>query len=174
MLNVYLGALAFGVTLLVASLVLGGKDAGHDGHIEGDIAGWAPVTSLRFWVFMLAFGGGTGLALTKLGTGELVTALAALGVGWSAGAIAIAIIGKLRKDSVSSEVAIRELVGATGTLVLPIGPGKPGKVRVDVKGRTEDFVANGVDDAIELPTGAPVLIVSEGEPGTLLVAKGEM
>ena len=174
MTNVYLGAVAFGVTLLVASLLLGGKDSGHDGHVEGDIVGWAPITSLRFWVFLLAFGGGAGLALTKLGSSEWVSAGGALGVGWAAGAIAIAIVNSLNKNSVSSEVLSSELVGTTGTLVLPVAPGKPGKVRVDVKGRTEDYVANLVDEGLELPTGTSVLIVAEGDRGTLLVAKGEM
>src|SRR5690348_3492855 len=58
--HIYLGAVAFGVTLLVASLFLhGGKDI-HHGHDSADALGWAPVTSLRFWVFFFAFGGGTG------------------------------------------------------------------------------------------------------------------
>jgi len=173
--HIYLGAVAFGVTLLVASLVLGGKDAGHDGHVEGDIGmGWAPIGSLRFWVFVLAFGGGAGLALTELGSSEWVAAGGALGIGWLAGAVAVAIVGSLRKHSVSSEVGGLELVGTTGMLVLPVAPGKPGKVRVDVKGRTEDFVANLVEEGAELPTGTPVLIVAEGDRGSLLVAKGEM
>lgn len=172
--NVYLGAVAFGITLLVASLILGGKDTGHDGHVEGDVAGWAPITSLRFWVFLFAFGGGAGLALTELGSSELVAAGGALGIGWGAGALALAIVGSLRKHSVSSEIGADDLVGTTGTLVLPVGPGKPGKVRIDVKGRQEDFVANLVDDGVELATGASVLIVAHGERGTLLVAKGEM
>lgn len=174
MINVYLGAVGFGVTLLLASLVLGGKDSDHDGHVEGDIVGWAPITSLRFWVFLLAFGGGAGIALTKLGSSEWVAAGGALGLGWLAGAIAIAVVNNLKKHSVSSEVGASELVGSTGTLVLPVAPGKPGKVRVDVKGRQEDFVANIVDEGAELPTGTPVLIVAEGDQGTLLVAKGEM
>lgn len=174
MTTIYLAALAFGVTLLVASLLLGGKDLHHDGAIEGDIAGWAPVTSLRFWVFLLAFGGGTGLALTELGSTAWVAAAGALGVGWAAGAIAIAVVASLRKHSVSSAVSGGELVGTTGTLVLPLAPGKPGKVRLDVKGRQEDFVANLVDGADELPTGAAVLVVAEGELGSLLVAKAEM
>lgn len=172
----YLGAVAFGATLLVASLVLGGKDAGHagHGHAGGELGlGWAPVTSLRFWVFLFAFGGGAGLALEALGSSTAIAAVGALGVGWAAGAFAVAAIRSLTRHSVSSELAAAELVGATGTLVLPIGPGKPGKVRLDVKGRTEDFVANLVD-AGELPSGAAVLIIAEGERGTLLVAKTDL
>lgn len=175
--HVYLGAVAFGVTLLAASLVLGGKDSDHGdhSHADGDLAlGWAPVTSLRFWVFLLTFGGGAGLALEALGSSRLVSALGALGVGWAAGAVAVAVIRSLTRHSVSSDLRAADLVGATGTLVLPVAPGKPGKVRVDVKGRIEDYVANIVEDGGELPVGATVLIVAEAERGSLLVAKGEL
>jgi membrane protein implicated in regulation of membrane protease activity len=178
--HVYLGAVAFGVTLLLASLLLGGKDTGHgDGGHAHDSAGgglalgWAPVTSLRFWVFLLTFGGGAGLALTALGSSTAVAAGGALGIGWASGAIAVACIRSLTRHSVSSDVRGADLVGETGTLVLPVGPGKPGKVRLDAKGRTEDYVANLVDGD-ELPSGTAVLIVAEGDLGSLLVAKGEM
>jgi membrane protein implicated in regulation of membrane protease activity len=176
--HVYLGAVAFGVTLLAASFVLGGKDTDHGdhGHAEGGglALGWAPVTSLRFWVFLLTFGGGAGLALGALGSGTAVSAVGALGVGWATGALAIAVIRSLTKHSVSSELRAADLVGATGTLVLPVGPGRPGKVRVDVKGRIEDYVVNIVEDGGELPAGATVLIVAEADRGSLLVAKGEL
>lgn len=174
--HVYLGAVAFGVTLLTASFVLGGKDTDHGGHAhDGDAGlGLAPVASLRFWVFLLTFGGGAGLALEGLGSSAAVAAGGAIGIGWAAGAIAVAVVRTLTKHSVSSELRTADLVGVTGTLVLPIGPGKPGKVRVDIKGRAEDYVANIVDDGIELPSGTPVLIVAEAAHGTLLVSKGEM
>lgn len=172
--HIYLGAVAFGLTLLVASLFLhGGKDTGH-AHDSADALGWAPVTSLRFWVFFFTFGGGTGFALTQLDSSEVVSAVGAVGVGWLSGTLAVAVIRALTKRSVSSEVGASELVGVTGTLLLPVGPNRPGKVRVEVKGRAEDFVANVVEDGGDLPTGAPVLIVAEGDRGSLLVTKHEM
>ena len=181
--HVYLGAVAFGVTLLVASFLMGGKDTDHgdggdahdgDGHDGGDLFGWLPVGSLRFWVFLLTFGGGAGLALTALGSSTVVAAAGALAIGWAAGAVAIGVVRSLNKHSVSSEVGAAELVGATGTLVLPVAPGRPGKVRVALKGRTEDYVANIVEDGGELPSGSAVLIVAESEGGSLLVARGEI
>ncbi|MGE0549411.1 MAG: hypothetical protein AB7O24_05295 [Kofleriaceae bacterium] len=173
--HVYLVAVGFGVTLLLASLVLGGKDTDHGAeHDTGDVAlGWAPFTSLRFWVFFLAFGGGAGLALDHLGSGRVVSAIGAGVIGWVSGALAVAVVRKLTKNSVSSSIASHELVGATGTVLLPVGPNRPGKVRLEIKGRSEDFVANVVDP-IELPSGTPVLVVAEGERGSLLVARGEM
>jgi hypothetical protein len=58
--------------------------------------------------------------------------------------------------------------------VLPVGPGKPGKVRVDAKGRIEDYLANVADDGGELPSGTAVLIVAEGDRGSLLVTRSEL
>jgi membrane protein implicated in regulation of membrane protease activity len=177
--HIYLGAVVFGVILLVASVALGGKDVDHGGggHAHDDGApglAWLPFASLRFWIFLLAFGGATGWALEYLGESVVVAAGGAVGVGWLSGTLAVAIIRALTKRSVSSEVGARELVGTTGELVLPAGPGKPGKVRVDVKGRTEDFIAHVVEDSPELVTGTHVLVVAEGDPGALLVAKHEV
>jgi len=177
--HIYLGAVAFGVTLLLASFLLGGKDTDHGGsghHGTDSDAGlaWAPIGSLRFWVFLFTFGGGAGYALSHMGSGSVVSGVGAAAIGWVAGALAVTVIRSLSKSSVSSEVAASDLVGMTGSLVLPVGPGQPGKVRLDVKGRTEDFVANIVEDAGNLPTGSTVLIVAEGERGSLLVTKHDV
>jgi hypothetical protein len=184
--SIYLGAMAFGITLLAASFLLGGKDTDHGGDVhhggdggdgsDGDVPGlaWAPFGSLRFWIFLFTFGGGAGFALTHMGTSSAVTAGSAAVIGWVSGALAVTVIRTMSKNSVSSGVDPSELVGLTGALTLPIGPGQPGKVRVDIKGRTEDFVANIVEDGGTLPTGSTVLIVAEGERGSLLVTKHEM
>ena len=180
MTHIFLGAVVFGATLLVASLVLGGKDTDHGGSHEGHgdhggfAWGWVPVTSLRFWIFLFAFGGAAGYALSALGEGDAIAIAGAIGVGWLSGALAVAVLRAVGRRAVSSAVSAKELVGVTGHLVLPAAPGQPGKVRIDVKGRTEDFVANVVDDGGSLATGTHVLIVAEGERGSLLVAKHEV
>lgn len=172
--HIYLGAVAFGLTLLVASLFLHGGH-GHDhGHDSAGGLGWAPITQVRFWVFFFAFGGGAGFALAQLGSGEIISAIGAAGVGWMSGTLAVAVVRALMKRSVSSAIGASELVGVTGTLMLPAGPGKPGKVRVEIKGRAEDYVATVVEDGGELSSGTPVLIVAEGDRGSLLVTKHEM
>jgi hypothetical protein len=173
--TLYLGAVAFGVTLLVASFLLGGKDTdgGDGGHADFGLA-WAPFGSLRFWVFLFTFGGGAGYALTKLGSSSVIAGVGAGAVGWMAGALAVTVIRSMTKHSASSELAAAELVGSTGTLTLPAAPGVPGKVRVEINGRAEDFVANVVEDGGNLPTGTTVLIVAEGERGSLLVTKSDV
>lgn len=178
--TLYLAAVAFGVTLLVASFLLGGKDTDHGdggsgdgGHADFGLA-WAPFGSLRFWVFLFTFGGGAGYALTKLGSSSVIAGVGAGVIGWLAGALAVTVIRSMSKHSASSELTSGELVGATGTLTLPAAPGQPGKVRVEIKGRAEDFVANVVEDGGNLPTGTTVLIVAEGERGSLLVTKADV
>ncbi len=172
--NIYLGAVAFGVTLLVASFLLGGKDTDH-GDASGDVGlAWAPFGSLRFWVFFFTFGGGAGYALTRLHGSAVVAGVAAGTIGWVAGALAVTVVRSMTKHSVSSDVEASDLVGMTGELLLPVGPGQPGKVRLDVKGRQEDFVVNVVEDGGNLPTGSTVLVVAEGERGSLLVSKHDV
>ena len=176
--HIYLGAVAFGVTLLVASFLHSGNDDhGDSGHHGTDAAvglAWAPFGSLRFWVFFFTFGGGAGFALSHMGSSAVVSGIGAGAIGWLAGALAVTVVRRLAKGSASSEVSAADLVGMTGALLLPVGPGQPGKVRLDVKGRTEDFVVNVVEDGGNLPTGSTVLIVAEGERGSLLVTKHEM
>lgn len=175
MTTIYLAAVAFGVTLLAASLILGGKDTDHGHGTDTDVGlAWAPVGSMRFWVFLLAFGGGAGYALTKLGSGAVVSAIGAAAIGWAAGSVAVLVVRKVSKASVSTGVEGSDVIGSTGTLLLPVGKDRPGKVRLELKGKAEDFVATIVDDGIELPSGAQVLVVAEGEHGSLLVSKAEM
>ena len=170
--HIYLGAVAFGLTLLVASMFFhGGKDTDHGHDTPG--FGLAPVTSIRFWMFLFMFGGAAGRVLLAL-ENEKIAAAGAVSVGWLSGALAVAIIRGVSKRSVSSAVDAKQLVGATGTLLLPVGPGKPGKVRIALGDRAEDYIANVVDDGGDLPSGSSVLIVAEGDQGSLLVTKHEM
>jgi hypothetical protein len=174
--TVYLAAIAFGVTLLLASLVLGGKDVGH-GHGHGDTGegiAWAPIGSLRFWIFLFAFGGTAGYLLTQLHSSAIVAGIGAAVIGWISGLLAVVVVRAVSKGSVSSGVEGKELIGQTGTLLLPAGKDRPGKLRIQLGSKTEDFVVTLVDDGDDLPTGTPVLVVAEGERGSLLVAKAEM
>jgi hypothetical protein len=190
LLTAYLIAVAFGGTLLTASMVIGGKDTdsgdGHDGDGEGtdkslesvgaagagDGFGWLPASSLRFWTFLLTFGGLVGTALTLLGSpaSALVVGATALGVGWASGVGAVKTVKMLSDKSSDSSTSPAELVGETGQLLLGAGPSDPGKVRLDVKGRIQDFVAIS-DEA--LAAGDRVLIVSSQPDGRLVVTKSD-
>lgn len=189
MLHVYLAALGFGGTLLVASLVMGGKDTAADGADSGDPAdgaegadhgghgdhggagiAWSVARSLRFWTFLFAFGGGVGALLTVLGAvNPVAVAIAACAVGLATGGLATTVM-RVTSGGASSAVGAAELAGATGVVVVAIAPGSVGKIRVEAKGRALDFIAE-TDDATALPTGAEVLVVSGSADGRVQVTR---
>jgi membrane protein implicated in regulation of membrane protease activity len=187
MLGIYLGALAFGGTLLLASLVLGQKDADGGDSVDGDpdpagvdpgapvgVGGidWLPVTSLRFWTFFLAFGGATGSALTQLtelGAGPVGGA--SFAVGWLSGLGMVEAMRTLRRGSVGSEVSTRDLRGEVAEVLIPVARGEVGKVRVVAKGRIHDFIAETDDDGGYV-AGDKVMILGEGAEGRVQVTRG--
>lgn len=172
MLEWYLGALAFGGTLLIASLVLGGghHSGGGHGHVGKDNTGvglaWLPITSLRFWTFFLGFGGAAGSLLTWLtGTGPAFVGIASAAVGWMSGVAVVAAMRAAEKG-VDSEVKPSDLRGETASVTVAIEPGKFGKIRLSIKGRVVDLAAES-DTAFA--TGAKVMIVGDGEDGRVQV-----
>jgi hypothetical protein len=169
--HLYLAAVLFGVVLLLGSLVLGGKDTAHGGHDFDVSVAWAPIASIRFWIFLMTFGGGAGLAIDYFEDNAWLAAGGAIGVGWLSGVLAVGVIRSLSRGSATSQVDTKELVGVTGKLVLPVATGKPGKVRLDVRGRIVDYIAHAVDDTPELLTGSNVLIVEPKPDGSVVVAK---
>src|SRR5687768_13164083 len=147
----YLAATLVGGALLVGSLVLGGDDTDADGDHDGDASDdagtsdgdtdgsdglldvWLPFASLRFWTFVLAFGGLTGTLLTWLDLAPaLVVAIMSLVVGWISGAGVTWAIRRLRRDDVNSEVRAGDFVGHSGRVLLPVARGRVGKVRFEM------------------------------------------
>ena len=168
---VYLGALAFGGTLLIATLVLGLGHHDVDHQADHDAAaelGWLPVTSIRFWTFLLGFGGLTGTALTYLGSGRVITAIAAATVGWLSGVGMVAVMRKV-KSGPGSEVSAKDLRGETAEVLVAIAPGTAGKVRVTAKGRIFDLIAESDDRSFAI--GDKVMIVGEGADGRVNVGE---
>jgi len=179
MFEIYLVALGFGGTLLVASLFLGGHHGGdhgaeHSGDehgAAGDVLAFLPVTSLRFWTFFLGFGGAVGATLTALGSaGPVAIAIVAGVVGWVTGAAAVATLRALRTRAVDSTTSAGELAGATAEVLVAVARGEVGKVRVEAKGRQQDFLAETDDDA-PLPAGSRVFVVGPAAEGRVAVTK---
>lgn len=180
MLPLYLGALAFGGTLLIASMVLGAGQKDLDKDMDKDVdkdvgAGggldWAPVASLRFWTFLLAFGGATGTALTFAGgLSPVAVGVITVVIGWACGVGMVAVMRTVRRGSVGSEVSARDLGGETAEVVVPVSRGAIGKIRVTAKGRVHDLIAETEDDAT-FATGSKVMIVGEGAEGRVQVTR---
>ena len=142
MLMAYLVSLSFGGTILLVTLLVGG-DGDGDGHGDGldGAYAWFPFASLRFWTSFLAFAGVTGALLTAGGVHSplLVGGVAAAVGGATAMGVRAAAL-RLGRGT-GSIVGRDDLIGATGHVVLPVGPGRTGKVRLQIKGRTVERIA---------------------------------
>ena len=171
MLAVYLAALGFGGTLLVATLIFGGHHDAHHPLSGHDFSAWLPIGSLRFWTFFLGFGGAVGAILTYQGlAAPAVVAAVAIVIGWVTGVVAVAVVRALRGTSVDSTVGEPDLIGASGQVVVAIPEGGIGKIRMQSKGRSFDLVAEGEYSAA-IPAGAAVFVVGHGEDGHVLVSR---
>lgn len=168
MLAAYLFASIVGWVLLGASLAGGhGSGDAHAGGPETAIehagygAAHAMLVSLRFWTYVLAFGGTTGVLLRWTAkTGEPLTVLTSAGVGVVCGAAAQLVWSRL-SNMQGGTVRHDQLVGHTGRLLLPASPTEKGRVRLTVGNASIDLIAQC--DELSLPAQEEVLVVSVRE-----------
>ncbi|MCG3193213.1 MAG: hypothetical protein DIJKHBIC_02463 [Thermoanaerobaculia bacterium] len=178
MLTIYLAALAFGAVFIVASLVAGAgsgegdHDAGASGEgvagataedVAGDAAhhdeGMLPkVLSLRFWTYSLGAFGMTGTALSLLGTSPALHVPLSLAMGFGVGTVVCWVFRKLQKGSAAAPVDSSSVLGTEGEVVLPLLPGKVGKIRVRLANQDLEFLARSGEDAA-LETRKKVVVV---------------
>lgn len=182
MLTWYLVALVIGGTLVGVSLLFGGDhDGDHDTDAHGDtdheastldvMSSLLPLGSLRFWTFFLAFFGATGLVMTAADlAGRVITAIVAAGVGYACGASITFAIRRLHRDVVDSSLGEGDYVGATARVVLPVSTARRGKVRLELKDRVVEAVAQTEDQA-ELAAGEPVIIYAVKDDGSVVVSR---
>lgn len=174
--NAYVFSLIVGGVLLAASMFLGGDadadmdiDAGVDGDFDGhvdhqgdaDVLGgfFGALTSLRFWTFFLAFFGLTGFLFSWLELlGEWPRFGVALATGLVVGYGIVSLFRRLQAGEHSIAAGVNDYVGKTGRVMVRIGDGNVGKVRIELKGTTVDILAE-TDDADALSTGQTVLVV---------------
>jgi len=138
-----------------------GGEVGHEADSEADAHAevWLPFLSFRFWTFAAAFFGVTGLLLSWLSPlGAIGTALVAGGTGTTAGLSVSYVTRYLKLSQSTSGAGVRDLIGTEARVLLPIGPGAPGKVRLSVKGDTIDLIAE-TEEPDTLEVGAEVVII---------------
>jgi len=159
---------------------LDGVDVGVDGA-DGGVAGadigdgplgavFASLVSFRTVVFFAAFFGAAGLVLTALDYNAITTALSSILVGGFAGAANSVLFGLVKNSESTSQLTDRVLQGRAAVVVLPMGEGRPGRIRVDLGGQPQYLVARPVDDGTsqQFDVGASVVVV-EIENGTAMV-----
>jgi membrane protein implicated in regulation of membrane protease activity len=171
-LTVYVAALIFGlgafaIQLLFSSEVshepsdlLGGGDVADAGAApqHGAEAGWASIfSSLRFYMFAAIGLGVVGAPATWLDLSTpawtLAAALAtAMLVGFGS-AFGFRLLGR---QTLSSGVGVPELEGQVGRVLLACEKGRRGKVRLQVRGQSIDYIATTDDE--RLGPGAVVIV----------------
>ncbi len=192
MMTLYLTTLIAGGGLLLLSIFAGGDhemdhdfdvdgdldfdadvdadlDGGADGFDSGAFDAWLPIGSLRFWTFFATFFGlvGTALVLTT-DLSKLMTLAPSLGVGYLSGIAATKILRSLTKGRIGKVVGGNDLVGISGTLMLPASPGQPGKIRLQMGGRILEQLAHTDDENMKV--GSRVLIIAKHKDGGVLVS----
>jgi membrane protein implicated in regulation of membrane protease activity len=188
MLAAYLITLIVGGVLVVVSLVAGDGHGGDGAELDGDAAtdghgdvshggdaldalmSWLPLSSLRFWTFFAAFFGLTGTALSVLSVAPIATGIAAVLVGYVSGLALTRIVGRLHKSSSDSSLAAADLIGATAHVLLPVAAGRTGKVRLHLKDRTVDVLADTQEPA-ELVAGESALVIAAPHGGHVVIAR---
>ena len=141
-------------------------------HEAGHAAGGAflPIfLSLRFWVFgLMAFGMvGTLLHYLRLAPVVVIPFVAAA-MGLASGLFAAWSFRALARSATQSGAQSGDAVGHVGKVLVPCTRGERGKVRIELRGQTLDYLASTDDEA--LATGELVL-VEEMRDGTLHVSR---
>jgi hypothetical protein len=191
---IYLAALIFGLGVQMLQFVLahsdadadadgdvdgdadvsGDVDAHHDlgdhGDMDHDAGGFLPILlSVRFWTFgAMAFGlVGSMLHFLRLAP-MAVTPFVAVGMGLVCGFFASWVFKALARANTQSGATAMDAVGHMGKVLVPLKQGARGKVRIQLRGQTTDFLA--LSDEDEFEAGAWVL-VTEIEEGQVHVVR---
>lgn len=129
-------------------------DADVDAHAgpglvkDADAGTWLPFLSVRFWTFGLASFGLTGTLLSLLGFGDALAAPVSAGLGLCIGWAAAWAFRKLKGANVTADTGLSNVAGTEGEVLLPVGPGKRGKVRALIGGRWVDLLAETGDSGL--------------------------
>lgn len=189
MLPLYVGSLALGGVLIIASIVLGDTDTDADLDLDADVdldvgldgdqdallvlkdpgdavadAGiWLPFFSLRFWTFALAGFGASGLLLNMLDVTGFLAAGVSISLGGILGTGAAWVFRQLQLTEPTGNVGLLDVNGSEATVLISVGPDKHGKIRLMVDEQYIDLPARTqCERLIEREEKALVLQVEDG------------
>jgi len=142
---------------LDADASIGGAADGLMGSV-GDFVG--SLLSFRSLVMASAFFGLAGIVFSLISS-DLVAFVTAVALGLVAAAVNGQLVQFVNRNEASSHLTDRDVRGSSGTVVLPLGPGRKGRIRAEMAGQTEYFVALPYkeDGAPSFDVGDPVVIV---------------
>ncbi len=122
---------------------------------------YRPHFSFKFYTFIFAFFGLTGVVLTLLATGAIATFIAAAIMGILSG-LGITSALHFADSSVAGEISANAYAGTSATVVLPIQKGELGKVKFRFKGQIVEMRAHPYDaeDEVVLDFGEPCFVIN--------------
>ena len=133
---------------------LGGSDIG-----DAALAVMAPLLSLRFWTYALTAFGATGALMMLFGLPLALHLPGALATGFFCGYGVAWTINQLKKNTVQTTADVRHARSSEAEVVLAIGPGKTGKVKLMMGGQWVELIASTREDHL-LERGEKVLVIS--------------
>ncbi len=177
-----------GIDAHIDGAIDGGIDGGIDGHIDGgnlDVSGhevtdisttdvasgmvasgnlaprWRPLKEVRFWTFFAAFFGLSGVLFKLFGTFALLPleVITSVLLGSGSGLLASYVMYAMSRRETNSMASLTDYNGAVGKVLLPLGAGEPGKVRLNVRGQLIDLPAITGEDE-ELKKGDEILVTN--------------
>jgi hypothetical protein len=79
-------------------------------------------------------------------------------------------VRRLKNEKVTSTVNDTDCIGASGRVLLPVSGTAAGRVRVELRGRIVDFVAE-TDDGVDIAIDEEVLVYDVRDDGVALVSR---
>ncbi len=188
MLGLYVFAAVVGWAF-VAFFILFGADAdtGFDVDADADLdldldtgagGGLAALAtdylSFRALVFFAALFGLTGVVLDLLDANGAFTLAAAVAMGVFAVWLNARLIRYVKQSSVTTSLRDADMAGLAGEVVLPVGPGRKGRVAIEVDGQRRYLVATPFRASGEFSVGDRVVVIEVERGGARIAAMDEL
>lgn len=146
---------------------LGDADGLFDG--AGDFA--LSLLSFRSLVFYSAFFGLVGLVFSAFTYAEPVPLITALILGFVAASMNSTLMSYLRKSEADSQTHERDLIGRPASIVVPLGAGSRGRIKVEIDGQPRFFVARALrESSDQIYSLGDSVVLCDFDNGTALVA----
>ncbi|MCB9794854.1 MAG: hypothetical protein H6741_19285 [Alphaproteobacteria bacterium] len=118
-----------------------------------------PLLSLRFWTYALTAFGATGALLMLFGLATALHLPGAIVTGFVAGYGMSWTINALKKNTVTTTADASQARASEAEVVLAVGPGKTGKVKLMMGGSLVELIATTREE-VRLERGEKVLVIS--------------
>lgn len=132
-----------------------------------------PLTSFKFWTFGMAFFGLTGFIFEQFGLWNSTVGVLVLSLGMGVGSgLAISYLLHLADQGGGDSIGERDYLGASGEVVVPIGDQRPGEVRMQIRGRTIEVLAEPWEEGRTFEKSETCFVLGVDE-GTVQVVDAE-